>query len=142
MPSMYALPPCCLGWPGRASACLCSVFVDVRLWCLPPANRCVHPPAQLVVVNLEDCYISTMQTGNPLPDITGVHPQVGRADGGFGNALRECVGPPAAVVPTCPCAPGSRMRGCARLPRCLLASVCVCVRMCVSCVCVRVRVLV
>ena len=32
-------------------------------------------PCQLVVVNLEDCYISTMKTGMPIPDITGMHPR-------------------------------------------------------------------
>jgi hypothetical protein len=35
----------------------------------------VYVRLQLVVVNLEDCYISTMKTGEPIPDITGVHPQ-------------------------------------------------------------------
>ncbi len=30
-------------------------------------------------MNLEDCYISTMGNGNPIPDITGVHPQAIKA---------------------------------------------------------------
>jgi hypothetical protein len=38
-------------------------------------------PSQLVVVNLDDCYISTLQSGDAIPDITGCHPLASKPAG-------------------------------------------------------------